>query len=38
VSYDITLVRRRPGQSWDDAFEAAERQTDAPLGGEQLAV
>jgi len=38
VSYDITLVRRRPGQSWDDAFEAAERQQNAPLRPEQLAI
>jgi hypothetical protein len=37
VSYDITLVRRRPGQSWDDAFETARRDTDAPLAAEQLA-
>jgi hypothetical protein len=38
VSYDITLVRRRPGQAWDEAFEAARLQVDAPIGPEHLAL
>jgi hypothetical protein len=37
VSYDITLVRRRPGQSWDDAFEHARQHGDVPLRPEQYA-
>lgn len=37
MSYDITLVRRRPGQTWEDALEAAEQHEGEPLGPEQLA-